>query len=147
LVAAILEFHGHKPLVLDLRSIKKPYDDDHVVVPFKQFGCWGAISKSNHAVLRYREPVYKTIRELVMSYFHEYFMHNGNKTLREYSAPMDLNRFNNLNWRTSEEDLFQIPNFLDKTKHYSILTPQQIKNLRKADKIEIKAGKITEWKK
>lgn len=146
LAAAVLEFHGHKPLVLDLRSIKKPYDDDHVVAVFKQFGCFGAISKSNHAVLRYREPVYKNIRELVLSYFHEYFTHDGNKTLREYSAPMDLNRFNKLNWRTTEKDLFQIPQCLDQVRHYSILTAPQIKNLRKADKVEVKAGKITQWK-
>jgi hypothetical protein len=147
LAAAILEFLGHKPLVLDLRSVKKPYDDDHVIAPFKQFGCWGAISKSNHAVLRYREPVYSTIRELVLSYFHEYFTNSGQKTLREYSAPLNLNRFNSLHWRASEQNLFQIPNFLDKTRHYPILTSLQIKNLRQADKIEIAAGKLTEWKK
>ncbi len=147
LAAAILEFHGHKPLVLDLRSIKKPYDDDHVVAVFKQFGCWGAISKSNHAVLRYREPVYKTIRELVLSYFHEYFTHDGKKTLREYSRPLNLNRFNKLNWRTTEKTLFQIPRYLDRIKHHPILSPVQIKNLRKADKLEIAAGKLTEWKK
>jgi len=73
LAAAVLEFHGARPLVLDLRSTKKPYDDDHVVAVWKQFGCFGAISKTTHAVLRYREPVYKTLRELALSYFHEYF--------------------------------------------------------------------------
>src|ERR1035437_2885336 len=86
--AAVLEFHGGKPTLVDLRSVKKPYDDDHVVVVFKQFGCFGAISKTNHAVLRYREPIYKTLRELALSYFHEYFLNkNGQKTLREYSEP------------------------------------------------------------
>src|SRR6185369_8434021 len=97
--AAALEYHGHKPLILDLRSIKKPWDYDHVICVFTQFGCFGAISKTNHAVLRYREPVYKTIRELVLSYFHEYFLNSGQKTLREYSVPLDLTRFDALEWR------------------------------------------------
>jgi hypothetical protein len=72
--AAALEFHGHKPLILDLRATERPYDSDHVVAVFKKFGCFGAISKTNHAVLRYREPIYKSIRELALSYFHEYFL-------------------------------------------------------------------------
>src|SRR3989344_8107116 len=79
LASAILEFHGWKPLILDLRSTEKPYDYDHVVSVFKLNGCFGAISKTNHAVLRFREPVYKSVRELAMSYFHEYFLDNGRK--------------------------------------------------------------------
>jgi len=144
LAAAILEFHGHKPLLLDLRSTDD--DLDHVVALFKQFGCFGAISKTNHAVLRYREPIYKSVRELAMSYFHEYFLDNGKKTLREYSTPFDVNRINNFYWRTTEKDLVKLPKYLDAAKHYKILSPAQIKNLRKADKIEIKAGKLKEWK-
>lgn len=145
LAAAILEYHACPPLVMDLRSVKPP-DDDHVVALFRQFGHWGAISKTNHAVLRYREPVYKTIRELALSYFHEYFMDNGKKTLREYSRPLDLSEFDNLDWRTSPQNLFDIPERLDEIKHFKILSPAQIKNLRKADKIEIKAGKLVEFK-
>lgn len=144
--SAVLEFHGFKPLVLDLRSIKKPYDYDHVVAVFKQFGAYGAISKTNHAVLRYREPIYKTTRELALSYFHEYFLNNsGKKTLREYSVPFDLNYFNKLNWRTTQEDLFDISFYLDEIKHFKILSKEQEKNLRKADSIEIKAGEIVEY--
>ena len=146
LAAAILEFHGHKPLVMDLRSVK-PHDDDHVVAVFEQFGCFGAISKTNHAVLRYREPIYKTIRELALSYFHEYFLNNGKKTLREYSDLLDLNYFNKLDWRVANANLFKIPHYLDKIKHNKILSDQQRRNLRKADDIEIEAGKIVEWKK
>ncbi|KND48110.1 MAG: hypothetical protein AB201_00745 [Parcubacteria bacterium C7867-006] len=146
--AAILEYHGHQPLILDLRSAKKPFDFDHVVAIWNEDGFYGAISKTNHGVLRYREPVYKSIRELVMSYFHEYFLNStGLKTLREYSDPFDLNHFNKINWRTSEKDLFEIPKYLDKTTHHQILTKKQIKNLRKADKIEIEVGKIEEYKK
>lgn len=147
-----LEFNGQESWMLDLRATKG--DFDHVVCVFKKFGCFGAISKTNHAVLRYREPVYKTIRELVLSYFHEYFLNNGNKTLREYSELLNLQKFDsdkNLkfgeDWRTSSRNLFFIPQTLDKIKHYKILSSFQAKNLRKADKVEIDAGKLVEWKK
>ena len=145
LAAAALEFHGQPPLVMDLRANSR--DFDHVVTVFKQLGYYGAISKTNHAALRYREPVYKTIRELALSYFHEYFDDQGRKNLREYSVLVYLNRFDNLHWRTSEKSLFKIPDKLDEAKHFSILSRRQIKNLRRADKIEIKAGKLLEWKK
>ena len=143
--AAALEVSGHKPLVVDLKAVK--HDFDHVIAVFKINGRWGAISKTNHAVLRYREPVYDSVRELVMSYFHEYFDDQGRKNLREYSNPFDLSYFNKLNWRITEEDLFEIPAHLDDIKHFKILLRRQIKSLRKADKIEIKAGKLVEFKK
>lgn len=146
LASAILEFHGYKPLLLDLRSVKRPYDYDHVVALFKIDGFWGAISKTNHNVLRYREPIYRDIRELVISYFHEYFLNSGRKTLREYSVPLNLNIFNKINWRTTDSELVSIMKMLDKIKHYKILTKKQEKNLRKADKIEIKAGSVEEYK-
>lgn len=144
LAAAVLEFHGYKPLVMDLRSLK-PDDDDHVVAVFKKFKCFGAISKTNHGVLRYREPIYKTVRELALSYFHEYFLNNGQKTLREYSDLFDLRFFDHINWRVCENNLFEVPERLDKIKHYKILSALQIKNLRRADSIEIKTGKLTEF--
>jgi hypothetical protein len=144
--ATVLEFHGNKPLILDLRSSKKPFDYDHVVAIFKQYGCFGAISKTNHGVLRYREPVYKTVRELVMSYFHEYFLKNGRKTLREYSNLLNLNTLKKINWRTGEDNLWEIHEILDKLKHYPILSIKQIQNLRKADDIEIKLGEIVEYR-
>lgn len=144
LAAAALRIHGHKPLVLDLTSNKK--DFDHVIAVFKQNNFWGAISKTNHAVLRYREPVYKTVRELVMSYFHEYTTNKGEKTLRSYSMPVDLSRFDKLGWATSEKDVWYIPEYLLEAKHFPILNRSQISSLRKADTIEIKTGKIVEWK-
>ena len=144
LAAALLWFHGHKPLLLDLTTTTD--DEDHVVALFQVEGFWGGISKTNHAVLRYREPVYKTVRELVMSYFHEYFLHSGQKTLRTYSHPFDLTKLAHLNWITSREKILDLIGAMAESKHYEILTKQQIKNLRKADKIEIKAGKIVEWK-
>src|SRR5262245_60059580 len=75
LAATALRLQGHPPLVIDLKSIQS--DDDHIVTVFQQNGCWGAISKTNHAVLRYREPIYRSLRELAMSYFHEYFVDDG----------------------------------------------------------------------
>jgi len=145
LAAVALRLQGKKPLVVDLEATKK--DFDHVVCVFKKNGRWGAVSKTNHAVLRYREPIYKTIRELVMSFFHEYFDDSGRKTLRSYSMPVNLSRFDRLNWVTSEKDVWEIPDYLAKVKHFPILTRSQIAGLRLADKPEIEAGKIVEWKK
>ncbi len=144
LAATALWYHGHPPLLLDLVTTKN--DDDHVVALFKDRGYWGAISKTNHAVLRYREPVYKTVRELTMSYFHEYFLDSGQKTLRKFSRPFDLSKIKNKDWLISSEDLWDINNALDDSFHYNILTPGQIKKLRKAEPIEIAAGKLVEWK-
>lgn len=144
LAAAILSYHGHKPLLLDLEATKDDYD--HVIAIFKQHKHWGAISKTNHSVLRYREPIYKTLRELVLSYFHEYFLNeNGKKTLRKYSKPVNLSMFNYLNWISSDDEVWFIPEHLTKIKHYPILNKKQIALLRKADNIEIKAGKILEF--
>lgn len=141
--AAALWIHGHKPLILDLKTVRP--DFDHVVAVFKQGGFWGAISKTNHGVLRYREPIYKNVRELAMSYFHEYFLPNGNKTLRKFSKPFDLSR--DLQWLTTSENLADLAHILDTSPHTKILSPEQIKNLRKAEKIEIKAGEIVEYNK
>ncbi len=139
--AYILSLHGHKPQLLDLKGSRGDYD--HVVVLFKQYGHWGALSKTNHAVLRYREPIYKTLRELVLSYFHEYFKDNGQKTLVAYSKPFRLDRFGK-EWITSQLDLWEIDRALDRSQHMKFL-PKGI-HLRKADKIERKMGKIIEWK-
>lgn len=142
LAAAILWYHGEKPLLLDLRSTK--HDLDHVVALFKQNGHWGAISKTNHAVLRYREPIYKTIRELALSYFHEYFLDTGHKTLREYSKPFNLSSYGKT-WITAEEELWDIGADLDDSPHLPILPKTMTtKGLRKADEIEIRAGKLVE---
>src|SRR3989344_5772668 len=126
--AYILSLHGFLPLVLHLETTED--DFDHVIVPFKQHGFWGALSKTNHAMLRYREPVYKNIRELVMSYFHEYFLSkNGKKTLRRYSKPLNLNVFGK-KWITDEKELWYIDKKLDKIKHHRIVPEKIFKNLR-----------------
>jgi hypothetical protein len=146
--AYILSLHGYPPYLLHLKTTKEDYD--HVIAPFKVGGCWGALSKTNHAVLRYREPVYKNIHELVMSYFHEYFLDDtlprqaGYKTLRQYSALLNINSFEK-NWMVMEGNLWGIDQELDKIKHYDVVPKNYVKNLRKADKIEVKAGKIVEF--
>lgn len=144
LAAAALRMHGFPPLVVDLRAT--PDDYDHVLAVFKQHGCWGAITKTNHAVLRYREPVYRTIRELAMSFFHEYFDDGGRKNLRSFSMPISLARFDRLQWMTAAGDLWEIPQYLDAVRHYPMLNSGQRAGLRRADPIEIEAGKFVEWK-
>ncbi|MBI4151419.1 hypothetical protein HY496_00485 [Candidatus Woesearchaeota archaeon] len=145
LAAVILRFHGHQPLILDLETTRD--DLDHVVALFRENNCWGAISKTNHAVLQYREPVYKTIRELVMSFFHEYFKNDtGKKTLRSFSKPINLKIFDNKNWMTAEEQVWYIAEHLAGTKHIQILSRTQERRLRPATAIERRYGEIIQWK-
>ena len=141
--AAALRVHGEKPLLVDL--VTTADDQDHVLAVFKKYNHWGAITKTNHPVLRYREPIYRSIHELVLSYFHEYFLDSGKKTLRTYSNPFNLTQFDSIHWMTTEEDVWDIPAALDDSPHHAILTPAMTKNLRKADPIEREATKITEW--
>ncbi len=146
--AYLLSLHGHKPLIMALIASTTPVrgikpDVDHCIAPFKVNGLWGALSKTNHAVLRYREPVYRSLRELVMSYFHEYFLNDGTKTLRSYSRPVNLNAISS-NWFESVDDLWIVDEALDKTKHYQLLPNNYRRTLRKADSIERKAGMITD---
>jgi hypothetical protein len=142
--ASALRFHGFEPLILDLESVEN--DWDHVIAVFKIDNCWGAISKTNHGVLRYREPVYRTLRELAMSYFHEYFLQTTRaKTLRGYSRPVNLARFDKQGWETSEDDIWYIAMHLAGLPHTPLLTRRQIRNLRPADPIEAKMTSFTEW--
>lgn len=142
--AAALAYHGEKPLLMDLRTAV-PYED-HVVTLFRTNGLWGAISKTNHAILRYRDAVYRSPRELAMSYFHEYMESNGKKSLREYSAPFDLARFKPELWVTAAEDLYWLVEALDDSKHFPIAPEKNVQMLRKASKIEMRALAIEEWK-
>lgn len=131
-----------KAYLLDLTASEK--DFDHVIVVFKEEGHWGAISKSNYAVLRYREPVYKTIRELVMSYFNEYLDHLGNKTLRSYSKPISLKKLGH-KWITSEKNVWEVPYLLIDAKHREVINKKQINKLKKADPIEVISSEMRVW--
>jgi hypothetical protein len=144
LAALALRVNGYPPLLVDLKANKN--DFDHVVAVFKKYGKWGAISKTNHAVLRYREPVYNSIRELAISYFHEYTDGLGRKNLRSFSNPVNLQKLDELKWMTTEKDIDYLPEYLDKVKHFSVLNRKQILSLRRADKVEINIGSVVEWK-
>lgn len=143
LVAALaLWLKGEQPLLLDLKA---PKDVDHVVALYKRNGYWGAISKTNHAALRFRDPVYKTIRELALSYFNEYFDNETKKkTLRSYAGPFNLLKLGT-DWITTEEDLFSLPFVLDALPHKQVFPKKNEKYLRLADKMELKAGSFVEW--
>jgi hypothetical protein len=136
--AAALRTLGYPPLLLDLESIR---DDDHVLAVFRERGAWGAVAKSNYSGLRFREPVYRTIRELVMSYFEHYYNLKGEKSLRAYSTrPLNLAVFDRRDWMTSEEDVWFIPEKLCEIPHTRILTSTQERHLSKMDKRLFAAG-------
>ena len=115
--AAALRMNGKPPLILDLEAVR---DDDHVVAVYRTNGHWGSIGKSNYAGLRFRCPVYRTLRELALSYFEHYYNLAGEKTLRAYSRPVNLARFDSIDWVTSEEPLWPIPEYLVDIKHTAI---------------------------
>ena len=137
--AAALRFHSRPPLIVDMRSHN---DDDHVLAVFKRNGAWGCVAKSNFTVLRFREPVYRTIRELMASYFDVFFNSIGEKTLREFSGPFDLSRFDGRMWMTTEADISWIGDALDRARHAKFLTRAQIRDLQLTDPALVKAGLI-----
>ena len=137
--AAVMQFNGYKPLIVDLKAFN---DDDHVITVYREDSHWGAVAKSNFSSLRYREPVYRSLRELVMSYFDFYFNTDGYKSLRSYSLPLDLTIYNTRHWATTDEDLEYIGEKLEKIRHYPVVTKKMIKNLKMASKIMLEAGML-----
>ncbi len=135
--AAALRTLGHPPRLVDMRSHN---DDDHVLAVFRQNGAWGCIAKSNFTVLRFREPVYRTVRELMMSFFDVYFNSIGEKTLRAFSGPFDLSRFDAMEWMTTDKDIGDIGDALDRARHYRVLTRAQVRDLTMTDPDLVKAG-------
>src|ERR1700720_2892879 len=129
--AAALRALGFPPLILDLEADQ---DTDHVLAVFKRRGHWGAIAKSNFSGCRYREPIYRTLRELALSYFNIYFNLRGERTLRRYSQPVDLSRFDHLNWMTTEKPTWFIAEHLCEIPHISLLTTAMKKNLTRVDR-------------
>ncbi len=139
LAAAALRVNGFPPLILDMEAVR---DDDHVIALFREGGHWGAVAKSNYAGLRFREPVYRNVRELVMSYFELYFNLDGEKTLRRFSRPVNLSRFDRMHWMTAEEELWQISDYLCGIPHVPVITFTQIRRLRPVDRRLYEAGLI-----
>lgn len=147
LAAAAFWTHAERPLIMNVSPKMGKGDDDHVIALYRRGGCWGAISKTNHATIRFRDPVYRTLRELVLSYFHEYFLAStGEKVLECYSQPLDLSRFGT-DWLTSEKDLWEIADALSRQRHYFFVPKGNWRYVRHADPMERKAGKLIEWKK
>jgi hypothetical protein len=144
LAAAALAYHGERPLLLDFQAA---YDDeDHVVALFRQNGHWGAISKTNHPGLRYRDPIHQSLRGLAASYFHEYYLWDGRKSLRFYSKPFDLARYAPESWVTANEDLDWLVHALDASAHSSIIPKGNLRKLRPASAFEIHASAAVEWR-
>lgn len=143
--AAALWLRGEAPLLLDLKTTGE--DDEHVVTLFRAHGYWGAISKTNHAVVRYRDPIYKTVRELAMSYYHEYFRdRDGRKTLASYSRPYDLRTIGD-HWVTCEEDLWELDDYLNAVPHQPFVPPECRRLIRRATTFERRVLNTREWKK
>ena len=137
--AAALAALGHPPLLLDLEAVR---DDDHVLAIFRRDGCWGSIAKSNYSGLRYREPVYRGLRELAMSYFEHYYNLRREKTLRNYSRPVNLRRFDSIRWGTAEEDVWAIPEYLTTIRHTPLVAPRAASRLSKVDDRLFAAGLV-----
>ena len=135
--AAALQFIGYPPLLVDMKSYN---DDDHVIAVFKERGHWGAVAKSNFTSLRYREPVYRSLRELIMSYFDFYFNTAGDKSLRSYSIPLDLSIYTGRRLTTTDDDLEYIGDKLEKLRHYPVINTEMIASLTKASETMLKAG-------
>lgn len=137
--AAALRVQGHRPLLLDIEAV---FDDDHVLALFRQNGCWGSIARSNYSGLRFREAIHPTIRSLVLSYFESYFNLRRQKTLRRYSRPVNLSRFDRLDWMTTEEDLWAIPEYLADIPHQRLLPGRIERRFSPVDRRMFEAGLV-----
>jgi hypothetical protein len=137
--AAALRMLGHPPLLLDFEAVR---DDDHVLAIFQLRGHWGALAKSNYSGLRYREPVYRTLRELAMSYFEHYYNLKREKTLRNYSRPVNLRRFDSIHWMTAEEDVWTVPEYLVTIRHTPLLRAGLASRLSSVDDRLFAAGLV-----
>jgi len=135
--AAALRVLGFPPLIVDLEAEN---DTDHVIAVFKIRGHWGSIANSNYAGCRYREPVHRTLRELAISYFDDYFNLRAERTLRTFSQPVDLSRFDDRGWMTDPKDVWYIPEYLLEISHTELLTPWQRKNLNRLDRRSYESG-------
>jgi hypothetical protein len=135
--AAALRANGYPPLVFDLEAER---DTDHVIAIYRIKGHWGALAKSNFTGCRYREPVYRTLRELAMSYFDVYFNLRGERTLRTFSRPVNLARFDRRDWMTTDQPLWFIAEYLFTILHHALLRPGMAKRLHRLDDRSFRAG-------
>jgi hypothetical protein len=136
--AAALRLQGHPPLVMDLEGVR---DDDHVVALYRENGLWGSVAKSNYAGLRFRAPVYRSLRELAMSYFEHYYNLRGERTLRSYSQAINLARLDKQAWMTAEEDLWSVTDLLIAARHYPLFPDKVARALPRLDRRSFEAGR------
>jgi hypothetical protein len=134
---AALRMHGHLPLLMDLEGVR---DDDHVVALYRERGLWGGIAKSNFAGLRFRAPIYRTLRELALSYFEHYYNLRGERTLRTYSVAVNLARLDGQGWMTSEADVWCVPELLIAARHYPLFPDKVARTLPRLDRRSFEAG-------
>lgn len=144
LAAAALAYNGKPPYLMDFQT--REYDEDHVIAIFQENNLWGALSKTNHAVLRWRDPVYKDPRELAMSYFHEYTMSDGRKTMLAYSEPFDMRQYPLERWLTVEEDMEWFADDIDEAPHSPAAPAKVLRTLRPTAPIERKILLLVEEK-
>ncbi len=137
LAAAALRVNGHPPLLMDLEAVQ---DDDHVIALYRARGLWGGIAKSNFAGLRFRAPIYRTLRELALSYFEHYYNLRGERTLRGYSGAVDLSGLDGEAWMTSEKDVWCVPELLIAARHYPLLPERTARQLPRLDRRSFEAG-------
>ena len=136
--AALLRRLGHAPRIVDLLPNER--DDDHMLALFQVDGYWGAVAKSNFSGLRWREPIFRTLRELVLSYFEDYFNSAGEKTLRAYTVPLNLARFDTQDWLARDETMDTIAAALDHIRKIKLLTPAMLRRLQPVDPRALQAG-------
>ncbi len=135
--AAAFRVNGRPPLIVDLESVR---DDDHILAVYRDAGLWGAVATSKFAGLRFRAPVYRTVRELVMSYFEDYYNWDGERTLRAFSRPISLARFDRIDWMTSEQDLWPIVEYLTVAPHTALIPRTAARRLPTLDKRSYDSG-------
>jgi hypothetical protein len=135
--AAALRVNGYPPLILDREADQ---DTDHVIAIFRQNGHWGSIGKSNYTGCRYREPVYRSLRELALSYFEGYFNLRRERSLRTFSRPVNMKRFDSREWMTTDEPMWFVAEYLFEIHHYSLITPSMAKKLNRLDDRSFRAG-------
>ena len=143
LAAAALWIHGEKPLMVHLDCDLSDYP--HAIVVFRRGRCWGAISKTNGAPLRFRDPIYRSIRELAMSYFHEYFDKRGRKTLRSYSIAYDMRRFDPEHWVTNGKNCWEVHDKLAGLRHFPLVSRHQERILMRRDTFERQISKLVQY--
>ncbi len=141
--AAALAYHGKPPLLMDIRAL--PSDQDHIITLFQERGLWGAISKTNHAILRWRDPIYLSVRELAMTYAHEYCLPGGKKSMLSFSKPFSLARYAPRSWVIAPEDLDWLLVDLDTSPHLPVAPRHALCKRRRSSRVELLSQQVLEW--